>query len=512
MGLGVAEPKTPVVQGTIQLFDHVSDAQNSHSTAHLKHDKTGVVLAPQPSDDPNDPLNWPLWQRNLSFGMVLIMATLSLVHGPILTPVTVELSIQYSKSINNVAHLNSYMLLVIAACSYIYSVACRVFGKRVLFLTAGVILVASDAWAACASTYNSMLGARILSGAGQAMYETLGLAVVPDLFYVHERGTRITLFLFLSQTGVTLGVPITTQIANRFDLRSCFIGLAVSEAIAVTLIFFFFYECAYPRGHTVVLAHRNDDGVVTQVHDGSLKHQEISHVDVQEQPAESSSDEKPVSYLRKLRPWSPRLSKRPIWTLTWHTLALSFHPTIFYTAVAGLPLSWPVGISFTMALLLVSPPYSFASNAVGNMYIAAWIGTTLSILIGSSSDYFVKRLAKLNKNVYEPEFRLWYLIPGTILWLIGWIGWGLGAQVNVSWVALAVSVRGQEHLSFWDGLLLGRLVHFRWAENSSRRFRSHLAGSYPSRHSPLYLRKASARFVGAPSVPRDLRYDKLNIV
>lgn len=32
----------------------------------LKYDKTGtIVLIPQPSDDPNDPLNWPRWRKEI---------------------------------------------------------------------------------------------------------------------------------------------------------------------------------------------------------------------------------------------------------------------------------------------------------------------------------------------------------------------------------------------------------------------------------------------------------------
>lgn len=32
----------------------------------LKHDATGtVVLIPQPSDSPNDPYNWPRWQKEM---------------------------------------------------------------------------------------------------------------------------------------------------------------------------------------------------------------------------------------------------------------------------------------------------------------------------------------------------------------------------------------------------------------------------------------------------------------
>lgn len=28
-----------------------------------------IILQPQPTDDPNDPLNWPLWRKHLNFGL-----------------------------------------------------------------------------------------------------------------------------------------------------------------------------------------------------------------------------------------------------------------------------------------------------------------------------------------------------------------------------------------------------------------------------------------------------------
>ena len=51
------------VPGTAQLEEDVSS-----QAAHLKKGSgkhADVVLIPQPSNDPNDPLNWPLWQRDL---------------------------------------------------------------------------------------------------------------------------------------------------------------------------------------------------------------------------------------------------------------------------------------------------------------------------------------------------------------------------------------------------------------------------------------------------------------
>ena len=58
------------VPGTV-ILDEV--AAHNQYTAGLKHG-TGrnahIVLAPQPSADPNDPLNWPAWRRELCFGIL----------------------------------------------------------------------------------------------------------------------------------------------------------------------------------------------------------------------------------------------------------------------------------------------------------------------------------------------------------------------------------------------------------------------------------------------------------
>lgn len=66
MAWGILELKNATlknVPGTSQLEDVVPA-----NTIHLKKGSgsdSNIVLIPQPSNDPNDPLNWPLWQRDL---------------------------------------------------------------------------------------------------------------------------------------------------------------------------------------------------------------------------------------------------------------------------------------------------------------------------------------------------------------------------------------------------------------------------------------------------------------
>lgn len=60
MGLGILEDKhLDHVPGSVLVLDDGKKRQVAQDATrgHLKHDKTGkILLVPQPSDDPNDPL------------------------------------------------------------------------------------------------------------------------------------------------------------------------------------------------------------------------------------------------------------------------------------------------------------------------------------------------------------------------------------------------------------------------------------------------------------------------
>ena len=72
MGLGVLEPKTTAhVPGTVLLDQQA--AQSEDKTGRLKHGtgkNSHIVLAPQPSEDPNDPLNWSSLKKHVVLGVI----------------------------------------------------------------------------------------------------------------------------------------------------------------------------------------------------------------------------------------------------------------------------------------------------------------------------------------------------------------------------------------------------------------------------------------------------------
>lgn len=72
MGLGVLEPNTTAhVPGTVLLDQQAAHSENQ--TGRLKHGtgkNSHIVLAPQPSEDPNDPLNWSSLKKHIVLAVI----------------------------------------------------------------------------------------------------------------------------------------------------------------------------------------------------------------------------------------------------------------------------------------------------------------------------------------------------------------------------------------------------------------------------------------------------------
>jgi len=125
MGLGVLDyNKIEHVPGTVLLDDRSVDQDESAMLINLKRgtgSNAHIVLAPQPSDDPNDPLNWPRWQRDFVMLIILMGALLyASVMTPMLSAAQVVMAIDIGVSITKISQLSGYQVLVCAALGYVH--------------------------------------------------------------------------------------------------------------------------------------------------------------------------------------------------------------------------------------------------------------------------------------------------------------------------------------------------------------------------------------------------------
>ena len=96
----------------------------------------------------------------------------------------------------------------------------RVWGKRPQFLLASIAGIVGTIICETTTSYNQLLAGRIVQGIALAAYESVSFTAVGDLYYVHERGVRLSIFniIFTSVTTLAsvIGGPITTDLGWRW--------------------------------------------------------------------------------------------------------------------------------------------------------------------------------------------------------------------------------------------------------------------------------------------------------
>lgn len=186
--------RTDIIPGTTRYFDDPERPQYAADGVEgLKCDTRGpipIILVPQPSDDPNDPLNWPLWQRDLITFTLSMTAIFATALGPILAANTVVLSMYFRVEFARVAELTGWYLLGVGVAATFFVPSARIWGKRHLFVGGVVLLVISSAWGGgSGKNIDSFLWARIFQGIATAPFESLINAAVGDLYFVHVSPT-----------------------------------------------------------------------------------------------------------------------------------------------------------------------------------------------------------------------------------------------------------------------------------------------------------------------------------
>jgi hypothetical protein len=106
-----------------------------------------IILIPQPSDDPNDPLNWSQWWKNSVMGILGILVAVTISQGSMIVPGLPLLSIKYHESMNTVtASLLGGHQFAAGAGMFVVSALASIYGKRVFFVVGMLALFLTSIW------------------------------------------------------------------------------------------------------------------------------------------------------------------------------------------------------------------------------------------------------------------------------------------------------------------------------------------------------------------------------
>ena len=305
----------------------------------------------------------------------------------------------------------------------------RIWGKRPVFLFAGILMTAASAWGGSTHVnrnYTSLLWARIIQGFALAPFETLLNAVVGDLYFVHERGWRMA-FVNTALFGGAFATPIFVgMIAHDIGWQWSFYFLAIFMGIGTLALFFFVPETAYKRAAVLNTDVTTSIELSTKSSDSSTTGLPSSNG--QQEPQRGASQQR-HTYVQRLRLVNGRKTDDSFFKLILRPFPLYLQPSVFWGClVQGVVIGWTVMVGVILSLIFLSPPLFFTEEQAGKMYTSALIGAIVGLVIsGLFTEFTTNAMVRLNDGIYEPEFRILLTGPTLIVISIGLYGFGYTA-------------------------------------------------------------------------------------
>ena len=334
--------------------------------------------------------------------------------------------------------LTAYHLLGVAVAGWLFVASARVWGKRHLFLLGALLMVASSVWGGSTRhgySYKSLLWARIFQGVALAPFEALVNACVGDLYFVHERGTRMVVTNVCLFGGAFLTPVFVGLIAAHMGWEWSFYLLAIFMAVGFLLLLFFVPETAYRRAE-----HLNTDSSDNATpQDASYDSNTTSARVSDEKPLHSMTviDTTPPrkSWLKRLSPFDGRKTDESFFKLLLRPFPLFMHPAVAWAClIQGVIIGWTVMVGVILSLIFLGPPFFWGEQRAGYMYTGAFIGSILGLIVsGLYSELVTNLMVRLNKGKYEPEFRILLVLPTVIFATAGLYGFGISSANPVSY-------------------------------------------------------------------------------
>jgi len=110
-----------------------------------------------------------------------------------------------------------------------------------------VLLIAGSALCAASKSYESMLSGRIIQGLGTAAFESITFSLVGDLYFVHERGSRMAFYVVTQSGLVLLPTLIAGKITSDLSWRWAFWILTIFLVICFIGLVLIGWETSYNR-------------------------------------------------------------------------------------------------------------------------------------------------------------------------------------------------------------------------------------------------------------------------
>ncbi|RCK66139.1 hypothetical protein Cantr_01950 [Candida viswanathii] len=438
-----------MVPGTVHLVD---------IRGNLNVKKHGdIILQPQPTSNPNDPLTWSRWKRVSQFAIVWVWGFFVAIAinwtGPLYGVWEEQLGVTLGQLGISVAL--GFLFLGVGVL-VIQPTALKI-GKRIVYICGTIICIVSLAVGSQATSIDSIYAFKVLVGFSASPCDSLVELSATDLFFQHERSTVIALLVLALYAGSFIGPVVAGYVVDTIGWIWCFY-IQIIIYLAFFLVQLFFMEETTFRRH--LDGEDLEEDIIKQIKSSELVPPKEATTDIKGALEKVTYDEEldmsgsvskipKQSYLKRMRLIHTDQNDVRSWLCIFYRpfFVCYFPAFVFGGIVYGSQMMWLLLVANTQLLVYGSEPYNFSAGSVGLTNLGSLAGSVLGTFYGGNFvDWLSIKLAKRNNGILEPEFRLWAMIVPTIVNACGLLAYWLPCASGKSW-AYSV-VLGQGALGF----------------------------------------------------------------
>ena len=398
----IPEKADDITEKALQISDKTSSPSPQRP---LKLDRHGLPLVPQPSDDPNDPLNFPYVLKVYIALLISLLSFTAQLSSAIVNPTFNIIAEDLNVSVTRASYLTTVWILFGGVAPLLFVPLANVYGRRPLYVLGTLIACLSNIGAATASSYGGLMTGRVFNGIASSIALGFGAAVICDLFTQGERGLWIGIYTVSTTNGPHVSPIAGGYIAQRLDWRWTIWIPAIVQGVLGVLLLLTLPETLFSR-------------------------------------EEGSRLEGERSWVRRWfwpgRVLERRIRARDFWTsFRMARYAAVLLPCVYYMTnnTYGSTAFAVTGSHITKVV------FDFDLGQTGLfMGVPLTVGCLIGeLLSGWFSDVLINAYAKRHGGYRKPEVRLW-LLPWTVLLAIGTATYGFCIEHKKPWIDAAVSM------------------------------------------------------------------------